>query len=64
LVKNILTWRQFGYGKQPFGRRSDERNQRLSSRKMKFVRSEFEQAWIEIHKEELLANWDLCISGK
>ncbi|MCL2312144.1 MAG: DUF4160 domain-containing protein [Firmicutes bacterium] len=22
------------------------------------------QAWMEIHKEELIANWDLCQNGK
>ena len=30
----------------------------LSSRHLRFV-----QAWIEIHKEELVANWDLCQKG-
>jgi len=31
----------------------------LSIRHLRLV-----QAWIEIHKDELLANWDLCMSGK
>jgi hypothetical protein len=31
----------------------------LSNRHLKFI-----QAWIEIHKEELLANWDLCQHGE
>ena len=31
----------------------------LSARHLRFV-----QAWIEIHKDELLANWDLCMGGK
>lgn len=30
----------------------------LPSNKEKLV-----QAWIEIHKEELMANWDLAVSG-
>lgn len=30
----------------------------LRSAKMKLV-----QAWIEIHREELMANWDLAING-
>ena len=32
---------------------------RLSSRHLRFI-----QAWIEIHKEELVANWNLCQSGE
>ena len=31
----------------------------LKSGKMKLV-----QAWIEIHKEELMADWDLAVSGE
>jgi len=31
----------------------------LSSRQMKLV-----QAWIEIHQEELLADWELCQNGE
>jgi shikimate kinase len=31
----------------------------LRSSKMKLV-----QAWIEIHREELMANWDLAIAAK
>ena len=31
----------------------------LSARHLRLV-----QAWVEIHREELLANWDLCMSGK
>lgn len=31
----------------------------LRSAKMKLV-----QAWIEIHREELLANWDLAVNGQ
>ena len=32
---------------------------KLSPRHLRFI-----QAWIEIHKEELLANWSLCQSGE
>ena len=31
----------------------------LSSRHLRFI-----QAWIEIHREELLANWALCQNGE
>lgn len=31
----------------------------IKSEKMKLI-----QAWIEIHKEELMANWDLAIKGE
>jgi len=31
----------------------------LSNRHLRFI-----QAWIEIHKDELLANWDLCQAGE
>lgn len=31
----------------------------LPSKKMKLV-----QAWIEIHAEELMANWDLAVNGQ
>lgn len=31
----------------------------FNSRKMRLV-----QAWIEIHKEELIANWKLAVSGE
>ena len=31
----------------------------LSPRHLRFI-----QAWIEIHKEELLANWALCQNGE
>ena len=31
----------------------------LSTRHLRFI-----QAWIEIHKDELMANWDLCMNGK
>ena len=31
----------------------------LSTRHLRFV-----QAWIEIHRDELLADWDLCMCGK
>ena len=31
----------------------------IGSKQIKLV-----QAWIEIHKEELLANWDLCQKGE
>jgi hypothetical protein len=31
----------------------------LSSRHLRFI-----QAWIEIHYDELLANWDLCQNGE
>ena len=31
----------------------------LPSNKMKLV-----QAWMEIHRDELLANWDLAVSGQ
>jgi hypothetical protein len=32
---------------------------KLSTRCLRFI-----QAWIEIHKEELLANWQLCRNGE
>jgi len=31
----------------------------LSPRHLRFI-----QAWIEIHKDELLANWNLCQNGE
>jgi hypothetical protein len=31
----------------------------LSARHLRFI-----QAWIEIHKEELLADWELCQNGE
>jgi len=34
-------------------------NGTLPSRQLKFV-----LAWIEIHKDELLANWELCQNGE
>ena len=32
---------------------------KLPSNKMKLV-----QAWIEIHKEEIMANWELAVNGQ
>jgi len=31
----------------------------LSARHMRFI-----QAWVEIHRDELLANWNLCQQGE
>jgi hypothetical protein len=32
---------------------------KLSNRHLRFI-----QAWVEIHKDELLADWDLCQNGE
>jgi len=32
---------------------------KLSTRHLRFI-----QAWVEIHKDELLANWNLCQEGE
>ena len=31
----------------------------INAKQLKLV-----QAWIEIHREELLANWELCLNGE
>jgi hypothetical protein len=31
---------------------------------MKIIKMKLVQAWIEIHKEDLMADWDLAINGE
>ena len=31
---------------------------------MKIIKMKLGQAWIEIHKEDLMADWDLAINGE